>query len=180
MLLARDDNLLGRWMDGVIGHSVRWLLVDDVASDSERLAELIERARAAGLRLNDARFIVSRREGDAIAVLEREGVRSVALREWDDEQLRQLRAAWRRSWPMEADQEGIPPRTAREARGASADGAGPRRDPAWRSKMSVQGGLRRRRVNDAQGISKMCCAPEVNGALKSVATGVDGWFPVLR
>jgi 8-oxo-dGTP pyrophosphatase MutT (NUDIX family)/orotate phosphoribosyltransferase len=97
LLLARDDNLFGRWLDGVVDHSVRWLLVDDVASDSERLAELVERARAEGLRLNDARFIVSRREGDAIAVLQREGVRSVALREWDDEQLRQLRAAWRRS-----------------------------------------------------------------------------------
>jgi orotate phosphoribosyltransferase len=97
LLLARDDNLFGRWLDGVIDDSVRWLLVDDVASDGERLAELVERARAQGLRLNDARFIVSRREGDAITLLEREGVHSVALREWDDEQLLQLRARWRRS-----------------------------------------------------------------------------------
>ena len=97
LLLARDDNLFGRWLDGVIDDSVRWLLVDDVASDGERLAELVERVRAQGLRLNDARFIVSRREGDAMTLLEREGVHSVALRQWDDEELLQLRAKWRRS-----------------------------------------------------------------------------------
>ncbi len=97
LLLARDDNLFGRWLDGVVDDSVNWLLVDDVASDGERLAELVERMRAEGLRLDDARFVISRREGDAIAVLEREGVQSIVLRKWDDDELRRLRARWRRS-----------------------------------------------------------------------------------
>jgi hypothetical protein len=96
LLLARDDNLFGRWFDGVVDHSLRWLLVDDVASDGERLAELVERAREQGLRISEARFIISRREGDAISTLASEGIPSQALRECDDDQLRQLRASWRR------------------------------------------------------------------------------------
>lgn len=97
LLLARDDNLFGRWFDGILNHSVTWIPVDDVASDGERLAELVDRARQAGLRLKEARFIVARPEGDAMKMLEAEHVTAMALREWGDEQLRQLRADWRRS-----------------------------------------------------------------------------------
>jgi orotate phosphoribosyltransferase len=96
LLLARDDNLFGCWFDGVVDHSPKWFLVDDVASDGERLAEVVDRAREQGLRISYARFIVSRREGDAITTLDGEGISSLALREWDDAELRQLRASWRR------------------------------------------------------------------------------------
>lgn len=97
LLLARDDNLFGRWFDGVIDDSVTWTLVDDVASDGERLAELVDRAREEGLKITEARFILARPEGDAMKTLQTEAITATALREWSDEQLRQLRADWRRS-----------------------------------------------------------------------------------
>lgn len=96
LLLARDDNLFGRWFDGVVDASLTWVLVDDVASDGERLAEVVDRARGDGLRVSEARFVASRSEGDAMSVLEAEGISAVALRDLDDESLRKLHAEWRR------------------------------------------------------------------------------------
>lgn len=96
LLLARDDNLFERWFDGVVDNSLRWVLVDDVASDGERLGELIDRARDQGIRIEDARFIINRLEGDAFEILSSEGLDVHALRHWKDDDLRQLRASWRR------------------------------------------------------------------------------------
>lgn len=96
LLLARDDRLFGRWFDGMLERERNWLLVDDVASDGERLAELVERAQDEGIQISSARFVVIRREGDARRALESEHVLAEGLREWDDDELRQLQAEWRR------------------------------------------------------------------------------------
>lgn len=96
LLLARDDRLFGRWFDGTLEHERKWTLVDDVASDGERLAELVERAQDEGIQIPLARFVVMRREGDARAALESEKVPAEGLREWDDDELRQLQAEWLR------------------------------------------------------------------------------------
>jgi adenine/guanine phosphoribosyltransferase-like PRPP-binding protein len=95
LLLARDDRLFGRWFDGNLEHHRRWFLVDDVASDGERLVELVERAQDEGVKISAAYFVVLRREGDAAELLTDEGIPIEALREWDDEDLRRLLAEWR-------------------------------------------------------------------------------------
>jgi orotate phosphoribosyltransferase len=95
LLLARNDRLFGRWFDGLLEHKRRWLLIDDVASDGERLAELVERAQDEGIKIALANFVVIRKEGDAVELLLEEGVSAEALREWDDEDLRELLAQWR-------------------------------------------------------------------------------------
>jgi len=95
LLLARDDRLFGRWFDGSLERSRRWLLVDDVASDGERLAELVERAKDEGVKIAASHFVVTRTEGDAVERLAEEGISAKALREWGDEDLRQLLAQWR-------------------------------------------------------------------------------------
>jgi len=97
LLLARDDRLFGRWFDGMLERERKWVLVDDVASDGERLAELVERALDEGIQISMARFVVMRREGDARAVLESEKVPAEGLREWNDDELLQLHAKWLRS-----------------------------------------------------------------------------------
>ena len=94
LLLGRDDNLFGRWFDGRLERDRRWFLVDDVASDGERLVELLDRAKDEGLEIESAHFVVVRSEGDAVQLLAEEGVPLTALRTWDDEGLRQLRARW--------------------------------------------------------------------------------------
>jgi adenine/guanine phosphoribosyltransferase-like PRPP-binding protein len=96
LLLARDDRLFGRWFDGMLERERKWILVDDVASDGERLAELAERAQDEGIQISIARFVVMRREGDARVSLEAEKVPAEGLREWDDDELRQLQAEWLR------------------------------------------------------------------------------------
>lgn len=95
LLLGRDDRLFGRWFDGTLERDRRWLLIDDVASDGERLAELVERAQDEGVKITAAHFVVIRKEGDAVELLANESVSAQALREWDDADLRKLLAQWR-------------------------------------------------------------------------------------
>lgn len=101
LLLARDDRLFGRWFDGSLERDRHWLLIDDVASDGERLAELVERAQDEGVEIAASHFVVIRTEGDAVERLAEEGVSANALREWGDEDLRQLLARWRRRSEIE-------------------------------------------------------------------------------
>jgi orotate phosphoribosyltransferase len=96
LLLGREDRLFGRWFDGTLERHRRWYLVDDVASEGERLVELVERAEEEGIEIDSAHFVVVRREGDARAMLESENVGVRTLREWDDDDLRRLQAEWRR------------------------------------------------------------------------------------
>jgi len=96
LLLGREDRLFGRWFDGTLERNRKWYLVDDVASEGERLLELVERAEEEGIEIDSAYFVVVRREGDARAMLESEKVEIRTLREWDDEDLRRLQAEWRR------------------------------------------------------------------------------------
>lgn len=71
---VKEQILFGRWIEGNIGSGDKVLLIDDIASDGELLAETAEALQRAGIFVDRIAALVSRAEGDTERI-----ARSMAL-----------------------------------------------------------------------------------------------------
>lgn len=66
---VKENILFGRWLEGEIRSGDRALLIDDVASDGELLADAVIALQRSGVFADHVAVLVSRAEGDAMGKL---------------------------------------------------------------------------------------------------------------
>lgn len=89
--LAKADILFGQWVEGSVGSGDTVILIDDIASDGELLADTADSLRRGGIFVARAFSLVDRKEGDSEISLERAGIDYSYLTRIDDTGLARLR-----------------------------------------------------------------------------------------
>jgi orotate phosphoribosyltransferase len=89
---VKENVLFGQWTEGEIRSGDRVLLIDDIASDGELLAEAVIALQHSGIFVSNAAVLVSRVEGDAARRLRAIDVRLHAAVELSDGDLAALLA----------------------------------------------------------------------------------------
>lgn len=88
---VRDGIVFGRWVEGPAHPGDKVLLVDDVGSAGELLAEAVENLRKPGIYVDQAWVLVNRHEGDTEPQLRELGTQYRYVYDIDDEFLGELR-----------------------------------------------------------------------------------------
>jgi orotate phosphoribosyltransferase len=89
-LLIKERPLFGKWLEGVYGDPGRAVIVDDISSDGELLANCTLVMRESGFEVTDAYVLVDRIEGDSVERLAELGVSLHPLLRLDDHNIRDL------------------------------------------------------------------------------------------
>jgi len=90
--LVRDEPLFDRWIEGVLTPGATVVLVDDVSSDGQLLAQAALRLRTSGHSVDTCVVLVDRPEGDSKERLAEIGVELVPVYQLSDEELSVMEA----------------------------------------------------------------------------------------
>lgn len=89
-LFIKERPLFGKWLEGVYGDPGRAVIVDDVSSDGELLANCAVVMRESGFEVTDAYVLIDRTEGDSVERLAELGISLHPLLGLDDHKIRDL------------------------------------------------------------------------------------------
>jgi orotate phosphoribosyltransferase len=89
-LFIKERPLFGKWLEGVDGDPGRAIVVDDISSDGELLANCVQTLREGGYDVQDAYVLIDRTEGDSVDQLSELGVSLHSLLDLDDHKIRGL------------------------------------------------------------------------------------------
>lgn len=89
-IFIKERPLFGKWLEGVGGDPERAIIVDDISSDGEMLANCVQTLRDCGYEVRDAYVLIDRTEGDSAEQLTERGVSLHPLLELDDHRIRDL------------------------------------------------------------------------------------------
>lgn len=96
VVFVKERPLFGRRVEGLHKAGPRALLVDDISSDGEFLADCVASARETGITIDRAFTLVDRTEGDARDQLQAVGVELVSQRRLGDGDLAEIATKGRR------------------------------------------------------------------------------------
>jgi len=99
-MFIKERPLFGKRLEGVDGDPGRAIIVDDISSDGELLANCTETMRDCGYEVEDAYVLIDRTEGDSVERLAELGIALHSLVDLDDHKIRGLvsRARQRSAW----------------------------------------------------------------------------------
>jgi orotate phosphoribosyltransferase len=89
-IFIKERPLFGKWLEGVDGDPGRAIVVDDISSDGELLANCVQTLRESGYEVRDAYVLIDRTEGDSVDQLSELGVALHSLLDLDDHRIRGL------------------------------------------------------------------------------------------
>lgn len=89
-VFIKERALFGKWLEGVYGDPGRAVIVDDISSDGELLANCVRVTRESGFEVRDAYVLIDRTEGDSVERLAELGVALHPLLGLDDHKIRDL------------------------------------------------------------------------------------------
>ncbi|MGH3410733.1 MAG: hypothetical protein ACRDRJ_50795 [Streptosporangiaceae bacterium] len=89
-IFIKERPLFGKWLEGVDGDPERAIVVDDISSDGELLANCVQTLRDCGYAVHDVYVLIDRTEGDSVELLSELGVTLHSLLNLDDHKIRDL------------------------------------------------------------------------------------------
>lgn len=89
-IFIKERALFGKWLEGVDGDPGRAIIVDDISSDGELLANCVLTLRECGYEVKDAYVLIDRTEGDSVDLLAELDVGLHSLLDLDDHKIRGL------------------------------------------------------------------------------------------
>jgi orotate phosphoribosyltransferase len=89
-IFIKERPLFGKWLEGVDGDPECAIIVDDISSDGELLANCVQTLRESGYQVRDAYVLIDRTEGDSVELLSELGVSLHSLLDLDDHKIRGL------------------------------------------------------------------------------------------
>jgi orotate phosphoribosyltransferase len=89
-IFIKERPLFGKWLEGVDGDPGRAIIVDDISSDGELLANCFATLDGAGYEVKDAYVLIDRVEGDSAERLAEHQVTLHPMLRMDDHRIRRL------------------------------------------------------------------------------------------
>jgi orotate phosphoribosyltransferase len=89
-IFIKERPLFGKWLEGVDGDPGRAIVVDDISSDGELLANCVQTLREGGYEVQDAYVLIDRTEGDSRERLSELDVSLHSMLDLDDHKIRGL------------------------------------------------------------------------------------------
>src|SRR5262249_1954002 len=97
-IFIKERPLFGKWLEGVCGDPGRAVIVDDISSDGELLANCAQVMQESGFDVRDAYVLIDRTEGDSVERLAELGISLHPLLAVDDNKIGDLVGRARQRW----------------------------------------------------------------------------------